>query len=57
MDQPQKKPNLLAQLAKRKAEAKKSGQGIDHFGSGKQRYKEKAQPFAPFGGRNGNGKP
>jgi hypothetical protein len=49
--------NLLAQFAKRKLEAQKSGENIGHFGKKNSGYSEKAQPFIPRGGRNGQGKP
>jgi hypothetical protein len=60
MDQTTEKTNLLAQLAKRKAEAQKGGhapQKSSKYQSNQSRYLQKAQPFAPRGGRNGQGKP
>jgi hypothetical protein len=55
------KANLYRQLANRRAEAKKSAVPSSHGfvkgRSGRSRYTEKPQPMAPFGGRNGNGKP
>ena len=49
--------NLLTEMAKRKADAQKAGLNVGHFNKGKPRYQEKARPFTPPGGRNGQGKP
>lgn len=54
------KPSLLAQYAKRKAEAKKSRKGSSYFESGSHsRFARPTsdKPGAFRGGRNGQGKP
>lgn len=62
MEQTQSKTNLIAQLAKRKAEAQKAGTqgGSQYFGNrspSPSRHIEKPLPLPPRGGRNGQGKP
>ena len=60
MDQPAQTTNLIAELAKRKAEAQKNGASSGYFGkfnSNKSGFLEKAQPIPKRGGRNRQGKP
>lgn len=54
------KPNLLAQIAKNKAEAQKAGKSFGFFGnSSSSRFPRPMndRPSAKRGGRNGQGKP
>lgn len=62
MEQTQSKPNLLIEIAKRKAEAQKNGANVSagsfsKFQSGKDRRSQKGLLGPSRGGRNGQGKP
>lgn len=60
MEKQDQKPNLLAQIAKKKADAQKAGQGHGFFGqqtSSRFPRPMNDRPSAKRGGRNGQGKP
>ena len=54
---PEAETNLLKQFAQRKLAEQKTGKNPGHFGKNRSGYGEKAPPFIPRGGRNGQGKP
>jgi hypothetical protein len=58
--QPNQKPNLIAELLKKKIEAQKKGKTFGYFGDSKaSRFARPGHDNRPavFGGRNGQGKP
>ena len=60
MEKQDQKPNLLAQIAKNKAEAQKAGKGSGFFSQQQSsRFPRPIndRPSAKRGGRNGQGKP
>lgn len=57
--QPAPKPNLLAQFAKNKLEARNSGKSFGSLSAQPSRFPRPVndKPLAKRGGRNGQGKP